>query len=70
MTFYVIDVAERMTTWPATVNAKKGECFPTLKTTQKRAEERAQWEPGKTYEIVQTVAEVVCGITAPKVTKK
>ena len=70
MTFYVIDVAERMTTWPAKDDADKGESFTTMKSAQKRAEERAKWEPGKKFEIVQTVAEVVCGVMAPKVTKK
>lgn len=70
MTFYVIDVAERMTTWPAKDNADKGESFTTLKAAQKRASERATWEPGKTYEIVQTVAEVVCQVGPPKITKR
>lgn len=70
MTFYVIDTEERATTWPSKESADKGESFTSMKTAQKRAEERAKWEPGKTYAIVQTVAEVVCQVGPPKITKK
>lgn len=69
MTFYVIDTVERSVTWPAKDDADKGERFASLEAAQKRAEERAEMEPGKLFEIVQSVAEVECPVGRPKVTK-
>lgn len=69
MTFYVIDTVERSVTWPAKDNADKGERFASFKAAQKRAEERAGFEPGKMFEIVQSVAEVECPVGKPKIIK-
>lgn len=70
MTFYVIDTVQRATSWPAKENADCGERFASLKTAQKRAEELAESEPGKMFEIVQSVAEVECPVGKPKITKR
>jgi hypothetical protein len=69
MTFYVVDSVERSVSWPVTDNADKGERFASFKTAQKRAEALAKSEPGKMYEIVQSVGEVECAVGKPKVTK-
>jgi hypothetical protein len=70
MTFYVIDVSERSVTWPARDDADKGESFTTMKAAQKRAEERATWEPGKIFSITQTIVDVVCQVGKPQITKR
>lgn len=70
MTFYVIDTVDRSVTWPAKENADRGERFASLKAAQKRAEERAEMEPGKMFEIVQSVAEVECPVGKPKITRR
>ncbi len=70
MTFYVIDTVERSVSWPAKADADKGERFASFKAAQKRAEELASSEPGKTIEIVQSIAEVECAVSKPKVTKR
>lgn len=67
MTFYVIDTADRSTSWG--VKEEKGERFTTLKAAEKRAKKLAEYEPGKTFEIVQSIAEVECPVGAPHVVK-
>lgn len=69
MTFYVIDTVDRSVSWPAKVDADKGERFASFAAAEKRAKAVAGSEPGKIYEIVQSVGEVECPVGKPKVTK-
>lgn len=69
MTFYVIDAADRSVSWPAKENADKGERFSSFDAAEKRAKVLAEYEPGKLFEIVQSIGEVVCPVGKPK-TKK
>lgn len=66
MTFYVIDTVDRAVSW--SIKDEKGERFASRKMAEKRAKELAECEPGKMFEIVQSVAEVECPVGAPKVT--
>lgn len=68
MTFYVIDTVDRAVSWD--VKIEKGQRFATFKAAEKQAKELAESEPGKMFEIVQSVAEVECPVGAPKVTKR
>jgi hypothetical protein len=68
MTFYVIDTVDRATSWD--VKGEKGERFASRKSAEKRAKELAEMEPGKMFEIVQSIAEVECPVGAPKVTER
>lgn len=68
MTFYIIDTVERATTW--SIKEEKGERFASRKAAEKRAKEIAECEPGKMFEIVQSIAEVECPVGAPKVTER
>lgn len=70
MTFYVIDTVERSVSWPAKDDAKIGERFASFKAAEKRAKELAEYEPGKMFEIVESIAEVECPVGDPKVTKR
>lgn len=65
MSFYVIDVADRSTSWG--VKEEKGERFASMKAAEKRAKELAEYEPGKVFEIVQSMAEVWCPVGKPKI---
>lgn len=68
MTFYVIDTVDRAVSWD--IKAEKGQRFASLKAAEKAAKELAEMEPGKMFEIVQSVAEVECPVGAPKITKR
>jgi hypothetical protein len=68
MTFYVIDTVDRAPSWSA--KDEKGERFASFKAAEKRAKELAEIEPGKMFEIVQSVAEVECPVGKPKVTAR
>lgn len=70
MPYYVIDTNARAVSWPAKENAEAGEFFTTLTAAQKRAEKLATSEPGNTFEIVQTIAEVQCPVGKPRFTKR
>lgn len=66
MTFYIVDTANRAISW--NVKTEKGEHFASRKAAERRAKELAGYEPGKAFEIVQSVAVVQCPVGAPKVT--
>lgn len=68
MTFYVIDTVDRAVSW--SVKDEKGERFASRKAAEKRAKELAEMEPGKMFEIVQSIAEVECPVGAPKITER
>lgn len=68
MTFYVIDTVERATSW--SIKDEKGERFASRKAAEKKAKELAEMEPGKMFEIVQSIAEVECPVGAPKVKER
>ena len=68
MTFYVIDTVDRAVSWD--LKTEKGRRFASFAAAEKEAKELAESEPGKMFEIVQSVAEVECPVGAPKVTKR
>ncbi len=68
MVFYVIDIVSCATSWD--IKKEKGERFPSRKMAEKRAKELAEWEPGKIFEIVQSIAEIECPVGAPRVTNR
>jgi hypothetical protein len=68
MTFYVIDTADRATTWD--LKTESGQSFASRKSAERKAKELAANEPGKVFEIVQSIAEVSCPVGAPKVTER
>lgn len=68
MTFYVIDTVERTPSW--STKDDKGERFGSYKAAEKRAKELADMEPGKCFEIVQSVADVVCPVGQARVTAR
>lgn len=68
MTFYVIDTAECATSWD--VKKESGQSFASRKAAERRAKELAGFEPGRVFEIVQSIAEVTCPVGAPKVTER
>lgn len=66
--FYVVDTSDFSLSW----NPKKeqGEGFGSRKSAEKRAKELAESEPGKLFEIVETVAHASCAVAPPKITNK
>jgi hypothetical protein len=70
MTFYVIDTVDRSVSWPAKEDAKMGERFASRKAAEARAKTLAEYEPGKMFEVVESISEVECPVGDPKVTKR
>lgn len=70
MTFYVIDTVTRSVSWPSKENADCGERFSSRKAAEARAKVLAGYEPGKMFEVVESISEVECPVGAPKVTSR
>lgn len=66
--FYVIDTADITVTWD--LKKECGQRFGTRKAAETVAKEAATREPGKRFEIVETIADVVCPVGDAKITAR
>lgn len=66
--FYVIDTSDISLSWDS--KNERGEQFGSRKSAEKRAKELADSEPGRVFEIVETVGEASCAVAPPVVTRR
>ena len=66
--FYVVDTEDVSLSWD--MKKDRGEQFASKAAAEKRAKECAASEPGRRFEIVQTISEVSCAVAPPKVTPR
>lgn len=65
MTYYVVDTYDVALSWD--MKKERGQVFGSRSAAEKAAKQLAELEPGKLFEVVQSVASVSCAVAPPTV---